>query len=152
MKIWITILGIFQVSNSTFASSMPTGATSGIAEEFGLPMSSPVLTLPISMFIAGYVVGPLFLSPLSEFYGRKYLSIYSVVWYNIWTLACAVAPNMPALLVFRFLSGLGASAPLSVTGGMYADIWKDPVVRGRCEYKPSLYTREGCTELLGVTI
>ncbi|KAF8451557.1 major facilitator superfamily domain-containing protein [Terfezia claveryi] len=132
MKTWITILGIFQVSNSTFASSMPSGATSEIADEFGLQMGSPVFTLPISMFIAGYIFGPLFLSPLSEFYGRKYLSIYPVIWYNIWTLACAVAPNMPALLVFRFLSGLGASAPLSVTGGMYADIWKDPVVRGRC--------------------
>lgn len=134
MKTWITLLGIFQVSNSTFASSMPSGATRGIADDFGVPISSPLLTLPISMFIAGYVVGPLFLSPLSEFYGRKQLSILPLVWYNVWTLACAVAPNMPALLIFRFLSGLGASAPLSVTGGMYADIWKDPVVRGRCAF------------------
>jgi len=137
MKIWITILGILQILNSTLASSMPSGASSGIAEEFGFPISSSILTLPISLFIVGYIFGPLFFSPLSEFYGRRNWSIYPVIWYNVWTLACAVAPNMPALLVFRFLSGLGASAPFSITGGMFADIWKDPIIRGRCEYSLS---------------
>ncbi|KAF8428101.1 hypothetical protein EV426DRAFT_704995 [Tirmania nivea] len=82
LKIWLTILGIFQVSENPFNWS-----------------------LEVFVYVA-------------------------VIWYNIWTLACAVAPNMPALLGFRVLSGLGGSAALSVTGGMYADIWKDPVVRG----------------------
>ena len=111
---------------------MPAGAVKAIADEFGYPTSSPVLSLPISMFIAGYVVGPLFLSPLSEFFGRKKLTIFPLLLYNIWTLACAVAPNMTTLVIFRFMSGIAASAPASITGGICADIWGDPVARGKC--------------------
>lgn len=132
VKCWITLLGVFQLSNSSFSSSMPAGAVQGIAEEFGYSTSSPVLSLPISMFIAGYVVGPLFLSPLSEFFGRKKLTIFPLLLYNIWTLGCAVAPSLPALVVFRFMSGIAASAPASITGGISADIWGDPVTRGKC--------------------
>lgn len=43
---------------------------------------------------------------------------------------------MASLLAFRFLAGLGASAPLSIVGGLYADIWDNPVIRGRCELHP----------------
>ena len=51
--------------------------------------------------------------------------------YTTFTLACAVAPNWPALLVFRLLVGVNAACPVSVVGGLYADIFSDPVTRGR---------------------
>lgn len=50
--------------------------------------------------------------------------------YTVFTLGCALAPNFPALVIFRFLCGIGASAPISVVGGMYADILPDPTTRG----------------------
>lgn len=46
-------------------------------------------------------------------------------------MACALAPNWPALIVFRLLCGISASAPLVVVPGIYADIYNDPAPRGR---------------------
>jgi MFS family permease len=46
-------------------------------------------------------------------------------------MACAVAPNLASLLIFRLIAGINASSPISVTGGIYADIYDDPVSRGR---------------------
>ena len=51
--------------------------------------------------------------------------------FTLFTLACAVAPNWPALLIFRWIVGMNASSAIAVTGGLYADIYDDPVTRGR---------------------
>ena len=45
-------------------------------------------------------------------------------------MACALAPNWPALLFFRFLCGVGFSSAIAITGGLYADIYNDPRKRG----------------------
>ena len=49
---------------------------------------------------------------------------------TISTVACAIAPDWPALLVFGFFSGLGASGPIGTVGGLYADVYSDPQTRG----------------------
>jgi MFS family permease len=125
------------VTNSTFASSVPSGAASFIAEDFGVT-SSYLLTLLISFFLLGYVVGPVMLAPISEYYGRRMVTIVAFGIFFIFSLASAASPNFASLLVFRFLTGLGASAPLSITGGQFADIWQDAVSRGRCKFMFSL--------------
>ena len=51
--------------------------------------------------------------------------------FTIFTMACAVAPNFASLLIFRLTTGINASSPISVIGGVYADIYDDPVTRGR---------------------
>lgn len=55
----------------------------------------------------------------------------SFVVFTIFTMACALAPNWPVFLVFRLICGFMASSPIAVVGGLYADIFDDPVVRGR---------------------
>lgn len=46
------------------------------------------------------------------------------VWFLIFCLACGFAQNKSELLAFRFLSGLGASAPQSTGGGVLSDMWR----------------------------
>jgi len=46
-------------------------------------------------------------------------------------MGCALTPTWAGLLVFRFLTGVSASSPIAVVGGIYADIYNDPVTRGR---------------------
>ncbi|PWW78652.1 MFS general substrate transporter [Tuber magnatum] len=130
-KKWIvSIVGIITVSNSTFASSLPSGASSYIRAD--LDITSPEITsLTISIFLIGYVVGPIFFAPVSEFYGRRWVSIIAFSWYTAMSIGCALAPNIGALLGFRFLTGVGASAPLSIAGAQLADLWDDPIKRGR---------------------
>lgn len=84
-----------------------------IQDDFNIE-SIEVATLTMSLFLVGYIIGPIFFAPTSEFYGRRWVSISSFGWYIIATILCAIAPNIEALLVFRFLAGIGASAPLSV--------------------------------------
>lgn len=57
--------------------------------------------------------------------------ISSFLVFTLFTLACAVAPNWPSFLFFRLICGINASSPIAVVGGMYADIYNDPVTRGR---------------------
>lgn len=73
--------------------------------------------LALSIFILAYTIGPFFFGPYSEVYGRKRLLQVSNLWYFVWNLACGFAQNEVELFVFRFLAGLGGSAPLAVGGG-----------------------------------
>lgn len=60
---------------STFSSSAPAPIIPALMQEFGI--SSEVGTLTISLFVAGYCVGPLLWAPLSEQYGRRPVFILS---------------------------------------------------------------------------
>lgn len=122
--------GMLVVVNSTMGSSLPSNALPLISDYFHV--SSPsVEILPISMYLLGYVLGPLLFGPLSETYGRRVIMISTFAFFMIFTMACALAPNLPALLIFRLLTGINASSPIAVVGGVYADIYSDPVSRGR---------------------
>ncbi|GJN88991.1 hypothetical protein Rhopal_001962-T1 [Rhodotorula paludigena] len=124
-KVWyrwsITALAGVLVLNATFASSAPSNLIASIITEFGV--SQEVGVLLISIFVAGYCLGPLLWGPLSERYGRRL--IFVIVWlpYMGFQIGCALAPNIGALIVFRFLGGCFASAPLTVSGGVIADLW-----------------------------
>ena len=84
----------------------------------------------VSVYILGFAVGPLFLSPLSEIYGRCIVLNISNVFFCAFTLGCALAPNLGGLIGMRFLAGLGGSACLTIGTGVIADIFV-PAQRGK---------------------
>lgn len=129
-KLYVTLTGILMVLNSTIGSSIATGASSQTSEHFNVTNQTQ-LVLPTSMYLVGYVLGPLFFSPLSETYGRKIVMISTFVIYTAFTLGCALAPSWAGLVVMRMLVGVGASTPVSVIGGIYSDIYGTPKARGR---------------------
>lgn len=118
------------VLNSTIGSALPSMAVPFIADEFGIT-SSQQKVLPISVFLIGYVFGPLIWGPLSEHLGRRNLTFVTFSAFAIFTMACALAPNWPALLVFRMFCGVFASSPIAIVAGILADIYNDPRTRGR---------------------
>jgi MFS family permease len=118
------------VINSTLGSSLPSNAIPFIADHFHI-ISSTAEILPISIYLVGYIVGPLLFGPLSESFGRKIIMISSFILFTIFTMGCALAPSWSALLVLRFFTGVNASSPIAVIGGIYADIYDNPVTRGR---------------------
>ncbi|KAF8316780.1 MFS general substrate transporter [Clavulina sp. PMI_390] len=125
---YYTILGSLLVFNATFASSSPGGIVEKVMKEF--TFSEEVAALMISLFLAGYCVGPLFWGPLSEIYGRKIPFVVSFVLYTGFQVGCALSPNTGAILVFRFLGGCAASSPLANSGALMGDIW-DQKTRGK---------------------
>jgi MFS family permease len=96
------------------SSSMISPALPAINEE--LQINSGILELMvISIYVLGFAVGPLVLGPLSEVYGRKIVLQVANVVFLIFNTACGGCTSTAQLFVFRFLSGLGGSAPLAVS-------------------------------------
>ncbi|KAK9490126.1 major facilitator superfamily domain-containing protein [Lipomyces doorenjongii] len=123
-KKWCTT---FIVSSFTFitpvSSSMVATALERMAAE--LQISSDVESqLVLSIFILAYAVGPLFLGPMSEIYVRVPVLQLANLFYFVFNLACGFAKTKKQLLAFRFLSGLGGSAPLAIGGGVLGDTWR----------------------------
>jgi MFS family permease len=83
--------------------------------------SKEVVTLGLSLYVLGLGTGPMFLAPLSEFYGRRPIYLISWAAFVIWLIPCAVAQNIQTLLVSRFLNGVCGSAFMSVAGGTVGD-------------------------------
>ena len=98
-------------------------------QEFGVANKLQAV-LPISLFLVGYVLGPLLFGPLSEQYGRQRILIATFVLFILFTLACALSTGWNTFISFRFLCGVSASAPIAIVGGVYADIYDDPTSRG----------------------
>ncbi|EKG14429.1 Major facilitator superfamily [Macrophomina phaseolina MS6] len=101
-----------------------------MADDFQIS-NAQQLTLPMTCYLIGYVLGPVVFGPLSETYGRRPVMLSTFAGYTTFTMACALAPNFAALVVFRLLTGIFASAPTAVVGGLYADIFPSPKARGR---------------------
>jgi multidrug resistance protein len=129
-KVYVTVAGILLVMNSTIGSSIAAGASKPTAEHFNITNQTQ-LVLPTSIYLVGYVLGPLFFSPLSETYGRKIIMISTFAIYTAFSLGCALAPSWAGLIVMRLLAGVGACTPISIIGGVYSDIWATPKARGR---------------------
>ncbi|KAH3913841.1 hypothetical protein HBI56_057150 [Parastagonospora nodorum] len=105
----------------TCTSSLYTSTYSQLEPEFG--SSRLVCTLGLSLFVAGLGTGPMVLSPLSEFYGRRPIYLCSFAFFLIWMFPCAFANNIQTMLIARFLDGLAGSAFLSVAGGTVGDMF-----------------------------
>ena len=53
------------VLNSTMGSAIPAGAT-GATQRYYNVQNEELLVLPVSIYLIGYILGPLIFAPLSE--------------------------------------------------------------------------------------
>ncbi|PGH05358.1 hypothetical protein AJ79_06827 [Helicocarpus griseus UAMH5409] len=126
---WIwTIL----VSLATFAVALATSAytapSSQIMQTFAV--SEEIFQLGLSAFVLGFAVGPVIWGPSSELYGRQVIFISTYLVFTIFNAGCALSSTIEGLIVMRFLAGAFGSSPLTIAGGVLADIWPDKQ-RGR---------------------
>lgn len=128
-KLYVVIVGIMMVMNSTIGSALPSGASGVVAKDFHVE-SEELLVLPVSIYLIGYILGPMIFAPLSESYGRKTIMICTFVLFTAFVMASALSPNFAALVIFRLFAGIGASTPVSVIGGIYADLYNTARARG----------------------
>ncbi|EUC47525.1 hypothetical protein COCMIDRAFT_34914 [Bipolaris oryzae ATCC 44560] len=122
-KKWLLLILVTCLTTlSPVSSSILAPATPFIDAEFG-NTSHILASLTVSVYVLGFSVGVLFLSPLSELYGRYWvLNCSSVAWCGF-TLGCALAPNLGSLIVMRFLAGVGGSPCLTIGTGVIADVF-----------------------------
>lgn len=103
------------------ASSMVAPGTLNILTDFHVS-STTLGSFVVSIYVLGYALGPLLVAPMSEIYGR--LPVYHTCngMFVAWTLACAFAPDIGALLAFRFFQGAVGVCPLTIGSGTISDL------------------------------
>ncbi|GAB1319879.1 MFS transporter prlG [Madurella fahalii] len=106
-----------------FASSILAPGIGALSREFG-NTNEIVGTMTVSIYLLGYVIGPLFLAPLSELYGRRPVFGAANAFFCIWQIGCALAPSIETLIIFRFFSGIGGSGCLTLGAGVIADVFR----------------------------
>lgn len=122
-KKWaVTMYSSFLVLNATLASSAPSGVFGLMVSYFEQPPETVILVT--SLFLVGYVIGPLLFAPLSEVFGRRPVFIVSFFCYTMFNLGCALSTSIGSLLACRLLAGTFAAAPITNSGGVVADVWE----------------------------
>jgi multidrug resistance protein len=111
-------------------SSLAANISPYISKEWNIHDTS-LFIIPTSLYLVGYVVGPLAWGPVSEEVGRKYVMVAAFLLFTLAMLGSALAPDFAALAIFRLLAGVGAACPITVCGGVCADLYRDPQSRGR---------------------
>ena len=129
-KLFVVTIGLLSIVNGLFSTSLPANASRALATHFHVTNNN-LLTLDITTYQIGNIIGALTFGPLSETYGRRYSVIIPSATFTLFTLVNNFAPNWGAYLVFRFFRGISASSAISVVGGIFADIFDNPKTRGR---------------------
>ncbi|KAK7753312.1 hypothetical protein SLS62_004831 [Diatrype stigma] len=115
---------VFVVSTFTLmspmSSSMIAPSLTAIGEDLDIPDGFGRV-LALSIFVLAYAIGPLLWGPLSELYGRVIVLQLTNLIYMVFNLGCGLAQTQEQLVAFRFLAGLGGSAPLAIGGGVLTD-------------------------------
>jgi MFS family permease len=99
-------------------------------ERFGV--SQVAATLGLTLFVAGYGLGPMIWAPMSEIpqIGRNPIYIGTLVVFVFFQFAVIYAKNFGMLLAFRFLTGLFGSPVLATGGASLSDMYM-PAKRGK---------------------
>lgn len=94
-----------------------------IAHYFDASFTATQLILSVYFFGAGF--GQLIFGPLSDKYGRRKILLISTTMICISSLLCAQAPDILALILLRFVQGLGACGTTVVCMAIVRDIYDD---------------------------
>lgn len=74
-----------------------------------------------SYALMGVMVGALTTGAIGDHVGRRRVMITGIVWFSLGMAATAMAPNIPAFGVLRFLTGIGVGALVATAGAVVAE-------------------------------
>ncbi|HWU61975.1 MAG TPA: multidrug effflux MFS transporter [Ensifer sp.] len=103
------------------ATDMYISAIPAIARS--LSVSEGDIQLSVMGYFIGFTLGQLFWGPFSDRFGRKPAALIAVVIFGLASFGCAVAPTSDALIVFRFLEGIGGSVGMVIALSVVRDLF-----------------------------
>ncbi|MGI4982480.1 MAG: multidrug effflux MFS transporter [Janthinobacterium lividum] len=86
-----------------------------------LHASSSRTGLTLSLFMAGFAIGPIVYGPLSDARGRKPILLLGLACFTSGGVLATLAPGIGLLLVARFIQGLGAGAGMTIALAIVRD-------------------------------
>ncbi|CAF9936254.1 MAG: hypothetical protein HETSPECPRED_010275 [Heterodermia speciosa] len=117
----------FLICLYTFAvytgSAIYTSSEEGVIRKFGV--SPTDASLPLSLYVLAYGIGPLIFAPMSEIpvIGRNPVYVATFFIFVILSLPTALVDNFAGLLVLRFLQGFFGSPCLANSGATMQDMY-----------------------------
>jgi DHA1 family bicyclomycin/chloramphenicol resistance-like MFS transporter len=92
-----------------------------LADELGTSTSAAQLS--ITACLVGLSVGQVLAGPLSDRLGRRRPLVVGLAAYALMSLACAVAPSVELLVLFRLLQGFAGAAGLVIARAVARDLY-----------------------------
>ena len=90
-------------------------------QEFGFPADSTTVSWVITAYFLGVAIGPWLYGPASDRYGRRRPLFAGLTLYAIGAIVASIAPTWPLVVASRFVWGLGAAGPRSLSVTMVRD-------------------------------
>lgn len=109
------------MATSALAIDLMLPAFPDMREEFGMAADSAQVGWVITAFFLGLAVGPWLYGPISDLLGRRTPLFIGLGLYVVGAIAAVVAPSFGWIVAARFVWGLGAAAPRSLSLAMLRD-------------------------------
>lgn len=104
------------------------------------------LTLPLVLYLVGYVVGALFFSPIGDRIGRRNMLLITMVVTGLGSLYNALAPDYTHFVVARSITAIGIGADLTIV-----NVYMNEVAprRGRAKFTALIFIMSALGALAG---
>src|SRR4051812_22524756 len=127
-----TILLGALVTLASFATDMGLPVLAETARSLGVPAGRAALTL--SVFLAGFAIGPLVFGPLSDHFGRRPVLLTGLGMFVLFGALGAFSQSLQALLAWRFLMGTGAGGCQVLVLAIVRDLFRGQEARVKQSY------------------
>ncbi len=110
----------FMVSIVAMATDIMLPALALIGEDLRVADPNDTQLIVSSLFV-GFAIGQLIVGPLSDTYGRRPVILFGYLFFVVGCILSIVASDLTAMLIGRFLQGVGAAAPRVVGTSLVRD-------------------------------
>lgn len=104
-----------------FLTDMYLPAFPQLQEYFSTDVS--VIQMSLSSCMLGLAVGQVVWGPLSDKYGRRSVTMLSLVLFMLSCIGCILAPSIEFLIIMRLLQGIGGSGGIVLSRSIAADLY-----------------------------
>ncbi|KAK3370976.1 major facilitator superfamily domain-containing protein [Lasiosphaeria ovina] len=104
------------------SASMIAASLDDIMADLGIGEAAAQLVL--STYFLGLGLGPFLVAGVAEMHGRKHVWLAAQLFFVFWNALCPVGNSTALMIVGRFLAGAGASAGVTLTGPIMADMFR----------------------------
>ncbi len=105
------------------------------------------IRVPIALNLAGYVVGTLLLSPISDKIGRRNMLLVTMLLTGVGSLWNALAPDYTNFVLARVLTGMAVGADLAIVNTYVGEVAPR---RNRAKWTSVIFVNSALGALLGI--
>ena len=132
----------------SLATNIILPAFPDMARELGTSVKD--LSATLASFFVAFAVGQLFVGPLSDRFGRKWLVVSGLIVFVVGSAVCAFADSLSQLIVGRIVQALGVCATSVLSRAIARDLFEgEPLARALSLIMVAMAAAPGFSPLLG---